>query len=114
QGPEPNLRNKQCYVGCVATAMAQVMNYWQWPNTVPYGLPDYDYNIQYNGQDYTWHLGALPPTWFDWDNMADDYGYYVACPPAIPIAVSGEVITPEAVEALMRFDVNEVSGVEDE
>lgn len=40
QGPEPYLRNKQCYVGCVATAMAQVMNYWQWPNTVPYGLPD--------------------------------------------------------------------------
>ena len=76
QGPEPNLRNKQCYVGCVATAMAQVMNYWQWPNTVPDGLPDYDYNIQYNGNDYTWHVGALPPTWFDWDNMADDYGYY--------------------------------------
>ncbi len=76
QGPEPNLRNKQCFVGCVATAMAQVMNYWQWPNTVPDGLPDYDYNIEYNGGNYTWHIGALPPTWFDWNNMADDYGYY--------------------------------------
>ena len=76
QGPEPNLRNKQCYVGCVATAMAQVMNYWQWPKTMPDGLPDYDYKIEYNGGNYTWHVGALPPTWFDWDNMADDYSYY--------------------------------------
>ena len=73
QGPEPNLRNKQCYVGCVATAMAQVMNYWQWPNTVPDGLPDYDYNIQYNGNDYTWHISALPPTRFEWELMINDY-----------------------------------------
>ena len=43
---------------------------------MPDGLPDYDYNIQYNNQNYTWHIGALPPTMFDWDNMANDYGYY--------------------------------------
>ena len=73
QGPEPELRNKQCYTGCVTTAMAQVMNFWQWPNTVPNGLPDYDYTIQYNNQDYTWHLGALPPTRFEWELMINDY-----------------------------------------
>ncbi|MBR4643935.1 MAG: C10 family peptidase [Bacteroidaceae bacterium] len=73
QGPEPNLRNKQCYVGCVATAMAQVMNYWQWPKMVSDGLPDYDCNIQYNNQNYTWHLGALPPTRFEWELMINDY-----------------------------------------
>ena len=76
QGVIPALQGKQCLVGCVATAMAQLMNYWQWPNTVPNGVPDYDYNDQYNGITKTWHIGALPPTWFDWDNMADDYGYY--------------------------------------
>lgn len=76
QGPEPNLRDKQCYVGCVATAMAQVMNYWQWPNLVPNGLPDYDYHIQYNYQDYTWHLGALPPTRFEWEQMINDYNVW--------------------------------------
>lgn len=76
QGPDLNLRGKQCYVGCVATAMAQVVNYWQWPNALPNGLPDYDYDIEYNGGNYTWHLDALPQTWFDWSNMADDYGYY--------------------------------------
>ena len=100
QGPEPYLRNKQCYVGCVATAMAQVMNYWQWPNTVPYGLPDYDYNIQYNGQNYTWHLGALPPTRFEWDNMADDYGYYGA---GGYIRLETTEAQDKAVATLMRY-----------
>ena len=76
QGPETNLRGKQCLTGCVATAMAQVMNYWQWPNAVPDGLPDFDTDFEYNGGNYKWHLDALPPTWFDWSNMADDYGYY--------------------------------------
>lgn len=27
----PILANKHCITGCVATAMAQIMNYWQWP-----------------------------------------------------------------------------------
>ena len=73
QGPEAELRGKQCYAGCVATAMAQVMNYWQWPTAVPDGLPDYDYDIKYNGSNYTWHIGALPPTRFRWDLMLNDY-----------------------------------------
>ena len=73
QGPEAGLRGKQCYTGCVATAMAQVMNYWQWPTAVPDGLPDYDYDIKYNGSKYMWHLGALPPTRFEWELMINDY-----------------------------------------
>ena len=35
----------------------------------------------------------------------------VSCPPAIPIAVSGEEITPETAEAFRRFGVNEISVV---
>lgn len=73
QGPDPNLRDKQCFTGCVATAVAQVMNYWQWPKEVPDGLPAYDYDIDYNGSNYTWHIGALPPTRFRWDLMLNDY-----------------------------------------
>ena len=76
QGANPNLQGKQCYVGCVATAMAQVMNYWQWPKTLPNGLSEYDYVTEYNGIEKTWHLSALPPTWFDWDNMLNDYSIY--------------------------------------
>jgi len=71
QGPESDLRNEQCYTGCVATAMAQVMNYWQWPKSLPDGLPEYDY--VFDDQNYTWHISALPPTWFDWDLMLNDY-----------------------------------------
>ena len=73
QGPEPNLQGKHCYTGCAATAMAQVMNYWQWPKTVPDGLPAYDYDIDYYGSKYTWHLDALPPTRFEWEQMINDY-----------------------------------------
>ena len=74
KGPEQNLRNKPCYAGCVATAMAQVMNYWQWPNAVPDGLPAYDCVCSSRSYiDYTWHLDALPPTTFRWDLMLNDY-----------------------------------------
>ncbi|SDO31533.1 Spi protease inhibitor [Prevotella communis] len=74
KGPEQNLRNKPCYAGCVATAMAQVMNYWQWPNAVPDGLPAYDCVCSSRSFiDYTWHLDALPPTTFRWDLMLNDY-----------------------------------------
>ena len=73
QGADPYFQDEQCLVGCVATAMAQVMNYWQWPKTVPNGVPEYDYVEYYNGITKTWHIGALPPTWFDWNNIADDY-----------------------------------------
>lgn len=76
KGANPDYQNQQCLTGCMATAMAQVMNYWQWPKTVPDGLPSYDYNEPYNGITRTWHIGALPPMWFDWDNMADNYSNY--------------------------------------
>lgn len=33
----------------------------------------------------------------------------VSCPPAIPIAVSGEEITPAALELMQRYGVTEVS-----
>ncbi len=34
QCPAPaGLPNHQCLVGCVGTAMAQIMNYWKWPDT---------------------------------------------------------------------------------
>jgi len=56
--------------GCVATAMAQVMNYYEWP---PAGT---------NSYSYTWNNGSDPPevlsadfsaTAYDWANMLDGY-----------------------------------------
>ena len=101
QGANPSLQGKQCYVGCVATAMAQVMNYWQWPEAVPDGLPAYDTKDAYNGITKTLHHGALPPTWFEWDSMADDYGYYDAGNKYIRLETTEA--QDKAVATLMRY-----------
>jgi len=56
--------------GCVATAMAQVMKYWNYPS---YGVGSHSYN--WNGQTLTADFAA---TNYDWENMAETYyAYYV-------------------------------------
>ena len=70
-GPRADLWMYRCMTGCVATAMAQILNYYQWPKTIPDGLPDYnpgDVNPLFDYQ-----IDALPPVAFDWDNMLNDY-----------------------------------------
>ena len=37
----------------------------------------------------------------------------VSCPPAIPIAVSGEIITKEMVDVLQTYDVQTIAIVEE-
>ncbi|MDE6534623.1 MAG: C10 family peptidase [Muribaculaceae bacterium] len=66
----PELYGRKCYTGCVATAMAQVMNYHQWP-------------VQGQGSiSYTWKTGNktesmnFSETSFDWNNMTDNYNSY--------------------------------------
>ena len=47
QCPAPaGLPDSQCIVGCVGTAMAQIMNYWEWPNTGT-GSNSIIYNYRY-------------------------------------------------------------------
>ena len=55
--------------GCVATAMAQVMNYYQWPKNACEPIPEYSFEFK----DAPYPLDALPATTFDWDNMLNDY-----------------------------------------
>ncbi len=56
----------QPYVtGCVATAIAQVMNYWEYPVQ---GVGSYAYT--YNGNTFSANFGA---TNYDWDNMLNRY-----------------------------------------
>lgn len=75
-GVRTDLKGEQCYVGCAATALAQVMNYYQWPKTLPEGLDAYNYQSSYYGRTKNWHINALPPVIFDWDNMINDYKRY--------------------------------------
>ena len=55
------------YVGCVATAMAQVMYYWKWPQGYTTSIPAYVSSTNHM------EMPALPPTTFSWDLMHDTY-----------------------------------------
>lgn len=61
----PQKSGSRCYTGCVATAMAQVMNYHQWPKQ---GTSSH--SIKFNSNTYTVNFGT---TTYDWDNMLDRY-----------------------------------------
>jgi len=56
---------KKSVTGCVATAMAQVMNYHQWPEETA-EIPEYT-------DDYGMNHAGLPATTFDWNNMLLNY-----------------------------------------
>jgi fibronectin type 3 domain-containing protein len=55
-----------CPTGCVATAMAQLMKYWEWPVT---GTGEHSYFAMGYGEQYA-NFGA---TTYDWDNMIESY-----------------------------------------
>lgn len=55
-----------CVTGCVATAMAQIMYFWQYPETCP--AID-EYNTKLHG----WAMDALPGTTFKWTQMKKIY-----------------------------------------
>lgn len=54
-------------VGCVATAMAQVMYYNKWPNTTNYPIP------AYTSKSLSISMPELPVTTFDWSLLKDSY-----------------------------------------
>ena len=60
--------NNRCVTGCVATAVAQVMCFHQWPLQTT-SIPAY--NLVINGNKVT--LAELPATTLEWDKMKDSY-----------------------------------------
>ena len=66
----PEVNGQRCPTGCVATATAQIMHYWQWPKQTTDVIPGYTtstYNID---------MPAQPITTIDWDNILSDYHYW--------------------------------------
>ena len=61
------INGKHAHVGCVATAMAQVMYYWKWPARTTCAIPGYTSNT------LSIVMPALPVVDFDWNNMHDTY-----------------------------------------
>lgn len=72
--------------GCVATAMAQVMYFWKWPQEACKTIPSYSssWNMQRT-------LPELEPYTFDWDSMTDTY------------SSSSSQKSKEAVAMLMKY-----------
>ena len=60
---------ERCITGCVATAVAQVMNYHRWPQAATGTLDGYTTNTKGIS------VPALPSVTFDWNNMLNSYAY---------------------------------------
>ena len=63
----PTVRNQRCVTGCVATAMAQVMHYYEHPSI---GKGNVNYRTETN-HIYVQHKFDEKP--FHWDDIIDDY-----------------------------------------
>ncbi len=95
-GANPDWKGQPSQTGCVATVMAMVMNYYQWPKDACTEIPAYDLTTAHENVEKVWHIDALPPTTFDWDNMLDNY----VTPEGIIIGTPEQ---QEAVAKLMRY-----------
>lgn len=62
----PFRNGQRCYTGCTATAFAQVMYYYRWPEGATTSVPGYSDD----GLNYS----TLPSTTFDWNLMKNSYG----------------------------------------
>lgn len=65
----PVYQGEYCVVGCVATAMAQVMKYWQYPTSCSGVSSYYCYDISST-------LQALPATTFNYNLMLNSYCHW--------------------------------------
>ncbi len=62
------------YTGCVATAMAQVMKYYNWPAQCTQTIPSYTVTYYISLGEYgTFNTDPLAPIAFDWTHMKDNY-----------------------------------------
>jgi len=100
-GEEEKFHGDPCVTGCGPTALAQVLNYFRWPKSLPDGLPAYDIWPWNDETKPVWHIDALPPVTFDWDNMLDDYGNLSAF--VDRDQVPGTEQQQRAVATLMRY-----------
>lgn len=98
---------KNCLTGCVATTMAQIMNYFQWPKEPVAGIPAYDIETENDGVEKIWHIDGLPSVAFDWDNMLDQY--VVNNPKTYQETVIGTLAQQQAVATLMRYCAQSVT-----
>ena len=61
------------YTGCVATSMAQIMNYYKHPISCSQPIPSYVVTFYWQEEYGAFDTDPLYPMYFDWDNMRDNY-----------------------------------------
>ncbi len=61
------------YTGCVATSMAQIMNYYKHPMYCSQIIPSYIVTYYWQEEYGAFETDPLDPIFFDWDNMRDNY-----------------------------------------
>ena len=61
------------YTGCVATSMAQIMNYYKLPLMCTKLIPSYLVTFYWQEDYGVFETDPLDPIFFDWDNMRDNY-----------------------------------------
>lgn len=64
----PVIDGKHCPTGCGATAMAQILYYYQWPKRTLIDIPSY---ITYTNK---LEMPSIPVSSIDWNNICDSYG----------------------------------------
>ena len=101
-GADSSLTGKRCLTGCTATATAQVMNYYQWPQEITDSLPGYDIETTYKDEKKVWHIDALPPVTFAWQDMLDCY-LEPRDGSLQPKEILGTEAQQQAVATLMRY-----------
>ena len=73
----PGSGSTKAYTGCVATAMAQVMNYWQWPKqgtgSRTYQPMDPNSETGAKSKRYGQQTANFGATTYDWANMKNSY-----------------------------------------
>ena len=79
--------------GCVATSMAQVMNYHKWPTAACTAIPGYSTKTKdKDKKECDLKMDGLSTTTFDWSNMISDY-----------TAITGSAEEQQAVATLMLY-----------
>ncbi len=99
----PSFRGRNCYAGCVATALAQIMKYHEWPET---GIGSHSYFDGYGceqaiSSDFSAHT-------YDWANMRDTYSLNDTCQAEIDAVAQLMFDVGVAVE--MEYTSNDGSG----
>ncbi|MCH5302716.1 MAG: C10 family peptidase, partial [Prevotella sp.] len=59
----PMHEDGRCLTGCVATALAQITNYYRWPQAETAAVPGY------TTSSHGFQMPELPPMQFDWNNL---------------------------------------------